>query len=198
MFIPSAVFQEWKKNNDGVSTNDLITAWLFKGWASTAKPSIKVSLITVIDLRSIMPDIVPATYHHNAAAARASPRTLTVREINKMTQLELAKVIRSFVKSYTPEIELNFQSFELHHISDGQRLWPQAHTILALSSWSKFDIPQMNFGFKTDSFEGFQRLNRPYGNVGSIWMEDGGARISFWMNKKRWNRGIWKQWNNNA
>lgn len=196
IFIPCAIFQEWKKNSDGVSTNDLITAWLFKGWASTAKPSIKVSIVTVIDLRGSMPDIVPALYHRNAASARAAPRTLSAREINKMTQLELAKVIRSFVKSYTPETELNFQSYELLHIPDGQRIWPEAHTALALSSWSKFGIPQMDFGAETESFEGFQRLNRPYGNAGSVWMEDGGARISFWMNKKRWNRGIWKEWNN--
>jgi hypothetical protein len=91
-----------------VSTNDLITAWLFKGWASTAKPSTRVSVITVIDLRGSMPDIFPPTYLRNAAPARSSPRTFTAKEVNKMTQLELAKVIQSFVNSFTPEVELNF------------------------------------------------------------------------------------------
>jgi hypothetical protein len=51
----------------------------------------------------------------------------------------------------------------------------------------------MDFGATVESFEGFQRLSRQQVNTGSVWLEDGGARISFAMSRKRWNRGIWKE-----
>jgi hypothetical protein len=71
-------------------------------------------------------------------------------------------------------------------------LWPFCSTMFTLSSWSKFNLPQTDFGGKTESFEGFTRLNRQYGNVGSVWLEDGGARINWWMSKKMWNKDVWK------
>ena len=191
IFIPNSILAEWKSKSDGVSTNDLITAWLFKGWASTVN-SLTVSIITVMDLRKHLPDIVPANYLRNAGSARASPQTLSSTEINNMSQLELAKLIRSFVQYFTPEVEMNHQSYEYIHCREGFGMWPVANTALTLSSWSMFRLPQMDFGAKVESFEGFQRLSRQWGNVGSVWLEDGGARISFWMSKKRWSRGIWK------
>jgi hypothetical protein len=106
-----------------------------------------------------------------------------------MSQLELAKIIRSYV----PEVEMNHQSYEIMKNQKGFGMWPKANTALTLSSWSVFKLPQMDFGATVESFEGFQRLSRQYVNTGSVWLEDGGARISFAMSRKRWNRGMWKE-----
>jgi hypothetical protein len=192
IFIPNSVLREWKAKSDGVSTNDLITAWLFKAWASTVN-SITVSVVTVKDLRTHLPSIVPEFYLRNANAARAAPTTITSHDINKMSQLELAKIIRSYVQYFTPEVEMNHQSYEIMKNQKGFGMWPKANTALTLSSWSVFKLPQMDFGATVESFEGFQRLSRQYVNTGSVWLEDGGARISFAMSRKRWNRGIWKE-----
>ena len=189
IFIPNSVLAQWKSASDRVSTNDLITAWLLKAWASTAS-SGKVSIITIMDLRKHLPQVVPPTYLRNASSARPSPHTLEVKDINKMSQLEVAEVIRSFVKHFVPEVELNFQSYEERN--GITRMAPKAKWIIALSSWSRFNLPQMDFGAKTESFEGGNRRNREYGNVGCVWLEDEGARIIFWMSKRRWNMGVWR------
>jgi len=146
---------------------------------------------TVFDLRKRLP-CVPETYLRNATSARASTRPLTAEMVLKMTHLQAAKTVREFVACFTPETEINYQSYEQKHCPDGFGLWPSCSTMFTLSSWSKFNLPQMNFGGKTESFEGFTRLNRQYGNTGSVWLEDGGARINWWMSKKKWNKGIWK------
>ena len=61
------------------------------------------------------------------------------------------------------------------------------------SSWSRFNLLEMDFGAKIESFEGVALLDRKIANVGSIWMEHGGARLAFVMRKKRWKRGIWQE-----
>ena len=189
IFIPNEVLREWKSVFDGVSTNDLITAWLLKAWASTVKSGRTVSVYTAMDLRKHLPEIVPQTYLRNAVSVRASPHPLKVKDINKMSHHEVAKAIRSFVKHFTPEEELNFQSYEFIR---GESLMPQGNCIFTISSWSRFNFPQMDFGAKTESFEGFIRMKRNWSNIGSVWLEDEGARITFWMSKRRWNKGIWR------
>jgi len=62
-----------------------------------------------------------------------------------------------------------------------------------IMGYRMFGLPQMDFGATVESFEGFQRLSRQYVNTGSVWLDDGGARISFVMSRKRWNRGIWTE-----
>lgn len=191
IFIPNSVLREWKSTSDGVSTNDLITAWMLKAWASTATRGA-VSFYTVMDLRKHLPEIVPQTYLRNASSARPSPHTLKIKDINKMSHLEVAKVLRSFVKYRTPETELNFQSYEFIQGRKRFRLLPEANQVFSLSSWSLFNLPQMDFGAKTDSFEGFLRLKKDWANIGNVYLEDQGARIVFWMRKRRWNMGVWK------
>ena len=56
-----------------------------------------------------------------------------------MTQLELAKIIPSFVKYFTPEVELNNPSYEFIHCPDGFGMWSNTNTALTLFSWSKFN-----------------------------------------------------------
>jgi hypothetical protein len=189
IFIPNSVLAQWKSASDGVSTNDLITAWLLKAWASTVK-SGTVSVITIMDLRKHLPEIVPPTYLRNASSARPSPHAMTVKDINKMSQLEVAEVIRSFVKHFSPEVELNFQSYEEQN--GIMRMIPKSKWAIALSSWSRFNLPQIDFGAKTESFEGGNRRSREFGNVGCVWLEERGARITFLTSKRRWNMGVWK------
>ena len=189
IFIPNEVLHKWKSMSDGVSTNDLITAWVLKAWASTDNSSRTVSVYTNRDLRKHLPEVVPPTYLRNAASVRPSHQTLKVKDINKMSQLEVAKIIRSFVNYYTPDQELNFQSYRFVHKLN---LLPQGNSIFTISSWSYFNFPQMDFGAKTESFEGFIRMNRNWGNIGNVWLENEGARITLWMSKRRWNKGIWR------
>jgi hypothetical protein len=165
------VLREWKAKSDGVSTNDLITAWLFKAWASTVD-SITVSIVTVKDLRAHLPNIVPAFCFRNANAARAAPSTITSHEINKISQLELAKIIRSYVQYFTSEVEMNHQSYEIMKSQKGFGMWPKENTALTLS-WSMFKLPQMEFGATVESFEGFQRLSRQYVPAACGWKTEG-------------------------
>lgn len=114
-------------------------------------------------------------------------------KLNRMTQLELAKAIQSFVKSHTPEIELNLQSYALLHTREGYGLWPEGDVGLYLASRSKYNLLQTDFGgIETELVDGFRRSSGDRGDAGSAWMEDGGARISFWLSKKRWSLGLWK------
>jgi hypothetical protein len=191
IFIPKSVLATWKAESEGVSTNDLITAWLLKSWASTLKPIRSFNIGTVFDLRKRLP-IVPETYLRNATSVRASIRPFTAEEVLKMSHLDAAKMVRECVACFTPETEINYQSYQQKYCPGGFGLWPSCSTMFTLSSWSKFNLPQMDFGGKTESFEGFTRLNRQYGNVGTVWLEDGGARINWWMSKKKWNKGVWK------
>lgn len=197
ILIPSSVLREWKLMSNGVSTNDLITAWLLKAWASTFTKGT-VSVYTVMDLRKLVPEIVPKTYLRNASSARASTRILKIKDINKLSHLEVAKTIRSFVDYFTPETELNYQSYEFIQGRKGLRMLPNGNHLFTLSSWSRFNFPQMDFGAKTEAFEGFVRLNRDWGNIGSVWQEDGGAQICFWMSKRRWNKGMWRTLNDHS
>ena len=80
IFIPNSVLAQWKSASNTVSTNDLITAWLLKAWASTASNG-EVSVITIMDLRKHLPAIVSPTYLRNASSARPSPHTLKVGDI---------------------------------------------------------------------------------------------------------------------
>jgi hypothetical protein len=187
IFIPDSVLREWKSASDGVSTNDLLTAWLVKAWASTIKGTL--SVYTVMDLRKHLPEIVPPTYLRNATAPRTSPHTLKPEDVNKMSHIELAKIIRSFVKYFSPEVELNYQSYEFKM---GVQLAPEANRACALSSWSAFNLPKLDFGGKTESFEAFIRMGWLVVDSGIIWLEEGGARINFWMHKRKWNQGVWR------
>lgn len=196
IFIPNSLLLEWKSVSEGVSTNDLIQAWLIKSWASAvANESLTVSILNFIDLRKHLPEIVPKTYLRNASPYRISPRALKVKDIKQMTHIELAKICRSFVKhSTSPEAELNYQSYEFDQREKGKnfRMLPKANCILALTSGSLFNLPQLDFGRKVECFEGIPRTSRPEANIGAVWVEDEGARIVFWMNKRKWNRGVWK------
>jgi hypothetical protein len=192
IFIPNSVIQEWKSaSKDEVSTNDLITAWLLKGCASTVTSgTISVSLI--MDLRKHLPDIVPETYIRNATSPRIAPRPLKVQHINKMSQLEVARVVRSFVKYFTPEVEINYQSYEFIQGGKEFRMTQEGTMGLALSSWARFNFHEMDFGGKVAAFEGCARSQFEMGNIGNAWMEDGGTRICFWLNKGKWDKGLWK------
>lgn len=191
IFIPNSVLHQWKFNSPDLSTNDLIAAWLLKAWASTATRGT-VSYFTIMDLRKHLPKIVPQTYLRNGCSTRASPHALNIKDINEMSHPQVAKLIRSFVNYFTPEVELNYQSYEYFRGGKGYQVLPKVNRAFVLSSSLRFNFPQMDFGAKTESFEGFIRLKRDIGNVGNVWLEDGGARISFWMSKRRWNMGIWR------
>ena len=143
-------------------------------------------------LRKHLPNIVPPTYLRNASSARPSPHTLKIEEVNNMSHFDVAKSLNSFVKYFTPEVEMNHQSYEFIQGGKGFQMLPEANRIFAISSLSRFNFPQMNFGAKTESFEAFRRSSRNHTNIGTICLENGGARISFWMSKRRWNMGIWR------
>ena len=51
------------------------------------------------------------------------------------------------------------------------------------SSWSRFNLVEMDFGAKIQSFERIGLLDRNIVNVGSIWMEHDGARLALVMCK---------------
>src|SRR5947207_3179381 len=142
IFIPNSVLSQWKSASDGVSTNDLITAWLLKAWASTAS-SGTISVITTMDLRKHLLEIIPPTYLRNASSARPSPHSLKVKDINKMSQLEVAEVIRSFVRHFVPEVELNFLSYEERNRI--VTMIPKAELAIAITSWTRFNLPQLDF-----------------------------------------------------
>lgn len=44
---------------------------------------------------------------------------------------------------------------------------------------------------RTELFEGFVSPNLQIANTGHIWLDENGARINFWMSKRRWAQGIW-------
>jgi hypothetical protein len=144
-----------------------------------------------MDLRKHLPGIVPQAYLRNAISGRPSPDPLKIKDLNKLSHLEVAKVIRSLVKYFTPDVELNYQSYE--YLQGGKEfgMAPKAPGF-SLSSLSRFGFPQIDFGGKTESFEAFVRSRKEFNNRGNVWLEDEGARISFWMSKRKWNKGIWK------
>ena len=196
IFIPNSILKEWRTNNNsgGVSTNDLVTAWLFKAWASTIKSkSLTISISFAMDLRKHLPDVVPENYLRNASLPCLSPRTFTFEEINAMTHLQLAQTIRSIIKQYTPERILNDIAYGVQHSSRWLGMFPKGDTFVVCSSWSKFNLPDMDFGAKTEFFEGMGRLNRKTANVGFVWLQSGNARVTFVMEKRRWGRGIFKE-----
>ena len=190
IFIPNSVLREWKENS-GVSTNDLLTAWLFKAWASTIKSkSLTVSIQFIMDLRKHLPEIVPETYLRNAVHGCVSPHTLTCAEINKMSQLQLAQTIRSIIKHYTPEVIINDIAYGVKYSHHGLGVFPKGDTFVLCTSWSRFNLLETDFGAMTESFEGVGRLDRKIANIGGIWLEYGGARLTLVLCKKRWKRGI--------
>ena len=193
IFIPNSLLNEWKENS-GVSTNDLLTAWLFKAWASTINSkSLTISIEFLMDLRKHLPEIVPETYLRNASYACVSPHTLTCAEINEMSQLQLAQTIRSIIKHYTPEVILNDIAYGVKYSHHNLGMFPKGNTFVVCTSWSKFNLLEMDFGAKTESFEGIGRSDRKLANMGCIWLEHGGARIGLSLCKKKWNRGIWQE-----
>ena len=52
---------------------------------------------------------------------------------------------------------------------------------------------EIDFGARTELFEFMVLFHRKIPNIGSIWIEPGGARLYLYMHKKRWNQGIWKE-----
>lgn len=190
IFIPKSVLRKWKStcHEHQISTNDMITAWLLKKWASTRTNSDDTfTVVTVKNLRVLLSGIVPPTYLRNAASSRYSP-SLKFKDINNMSQLEVAKIIRSIGENFSPEYELNRQAYEFLRRGERFRMLPEANCGFMLTSMSSFHLPQMNFGAKTESLEGFLKFKRWFNNVGMVWMEDEGARITFWMSKRRWNK----------
>lgn len=191
IFIPNSLINEWKSNDD-VSTNDLLTAWVIKTCtAAINSSSSTVSTTFAMDLRQHLPNIVPKTYLRNAFFGCMSPNQLTCSEVNKMSHFQLAKSIRSTVKQYTPEAVLNDIAYQVKYSQKGLGMFPKGDKLVICTSWSKFNLPTMDFGPKTVSFEGIGRSNRSIANLGSIWLEPGGARVTLFMCKKRWNV-IWK------
>ena len=163
----------------------MITAWLLKRWASIRTDGT-FTVASVKNLRTLLAGIVPPTYLRNASSARYS-HILRIKDINNMSQFEVAKIIRSLVKSISPEYELNCLAYQFRRGKEF-RMWPEANCGFMLISYSSLHFPQMNFGAKTEIFEGFLKLKRWINNFGTIWMEDEGARIYFWMSKQRWNK----------
>lgn len=193
IFIPNSIIKEWKANSSNVTTNDLLTAWLFKAWASTVSSnSLTVSISVIMDLRKHLPCVVPETYLRNASFGCLSPGTFTCGEINKMSQLELAQTIRSIIKRYTPKVILNEIAYARKHCREGLCMFPKGDTVLICSSGSIFNQIEIDSGAKTELFEFMVLFRRKIPNVGSIWIEPGGARLNLYMHKKRWNQGIWK------
>lgn len=187
IFIPRSIIQEWK-DKERVSTNDLVTAWLYKAWASTVESkSLTVSLEIVMDLRKHLSEIVPENYLRNAVFACTSPRTLTCDEINKMSLLQLAQTIRSIINYYTPQVILNEIAYVVKH-SRGLGSIPKGNLFVICSSGSKFNLHDVDFGAKIESFEVIVRADRKVANVGTVWLENHGARFRFTTNKKRWSR----------
>lgn len=62
-----------------------------------------------------------------------------------MTQLELARIIRSFMEYHTPDVEMNYQSYEYRHFKNKYGLWSDATTGLALSPLTIYKFPKMDF-----------------------------------------------------
>ena len=179
IFIPKWVLNEWKSASPGeISSYNMVTAWILKGWAS-AFSSGTVSIIIPLDLRKQLPGIIPPTYMRNATSPRISPRPLKIADINKWSQLEVARVLHSFVQHFTPDVELNFHSYEFSRGGKTFRLLPEGNKGFALTSGMYFDYPKVDFGGKTESFEGYIGAGSAVGNMGTVWMEDGGARVNF-------------------
>ena len=110
-----------------------------------------------------------------------------------MSHLELARSIRSTVNQYNPKVLLNDIAYQVKYSRKGLGMLPKGEKLVICISWSKFNLPEMDFGAKTESFEGIGRANRGVANLGSIWLEPGGARLTLFMCKKRWKRGIWQE-----
>ena len=96
-----------------------------------------------------------------------------------MSQLEVAKIIRSIVENFSPEYELNCQAYEFHRWGRGFGMWPEVNCGFMLISLSSFHFQQINFGAKTEYFEGFVKLKRWLNNIGYVLVDDEGARIYF-------------------
>jgi hypothetical protein len=193
IFIPNSLISEWKAAG-GVSTNDILTAWLFKAWASTINSkSLTVSIEFLMDLRKHLPEIVPETYIRNAYYGCVSPHTLTCAEINNMSQPQLAQTLRSIVKHCTPEVLLNDIAYGVKYSHHGLGMFPKGNTFVICSSWSRFNLLEMDFGANIESFEGVGRLDRKMANIRSVWLEHGGARLALVLCKKKWKRGIWQK-----
>ena len=146
-----------------------------------------------MDLRKHLPEIVPENYLRNASHGCVSPRTLTCAELNNMSHIQLAQTIRSIIKHYTPDVILNDVAYGVKYSRYGLGMFPEGNIFVICSSWSKFNLLEMDFGAKTESFEGIGRLDRKIANIGSIWLENGGARLNLMMCKKRWKLGIWHE-----
>jgi hypothetical protein len=193
IFIPNSILTEWKENSNDVSANDILTAWICKAWASTiTSKSLTVSIGIPMDLRKHLSDVTPKSYLRNAAFLALSPQKLTTHEINNMSHLQVAQLIRSFLKSNTPEALLNNIAYEMKVPLGGFGLMAKEDTFFLITSWSKFNLPGMDFGAKIESFEGMTQVYRNMSNAGSIWLEEGGARLIFMMSRKKWTRGIWR------
>jgi hypothetical protein len=146
-----------------------------------------------MDLRKHLPEVVPETYLRNAAYACISPHTLKCAEINNMSLLQLAQTIRSIIKYYTPEAILNDIAYGIKYCPHGLGMFPKGNMFVICSSWSRFNLLEMDFGAKIVSFEGIGRLDRKITNIGSVLLEPDGARLTLMICKKRWKRDIWQE-----
>ena len=194
IFIPDSVVSEWKANVADVSTNDLLTAWLFKAWASTIKSkSLTISTVFIMDLRKRLPDIAPETYLRNASYDCVSTHPLTAAEINKMSHLELAQNIRATAKYYTPEVILNDIAYREKYSTNGLGMLPKGNTFVICSSVTKFNLRDMDFGGKNEWLEITGRPDRSVPNLGCMWSVHGGVVATLSMSKRKWKQGIWKE-----
>jgi Transferase family len=194
IFIPDSVILEWKANITDVSTNDLLTAWLFKAWASTIKSkSSTVSTVFIMDLRKRIPDIVPATYLRNASFDCVSTRTFAAAEINKMSELELARDIRATANYYTPEVILNDIAYREKYSTRGLGMLPEGDTFVICSSVTKFNLRDLDFGGRNEWVEIMGRPERNVPNLGCMWSTQGGVMVTLSMHKRKWKQCVWKE-----
>ena len=110
-----------------------------------------------------------------------------------MSQLQLAQTIRSIIEHYKPEVILNDVAYGVKYSHRGLGMFPGGNTFVIFSSWSKFNLLDMDFGARSESFDGVALLDRKIANIGSVMREHDGARLALALCKKRWKRGIWKE-----
>jgi cellobiose-specific phosphotransferase system component IIB len=114
---------------------------------------MRANIMTVMDLRSRLGSGL-ATYLRNVDSTRSSPRNLTGKELNALSQFDLANVIHEFsLYLITPEVEMNFQSFEAANWKAGFGLWPTATNALAAS---KFDCRRGILAGRPSRLRGFR------------------------------------------
>jgi Transferase family len=189
IFIPRNVLATWKESAPDVSTNDLITAWVLKAWASSTGFSL-VSVFTIADWRRRLPNIIPPGYLRNAVSGRLPSHPLQVQDLNAMSLSDVARKIRCFVQSVTPAFEINCQSYEHSHRRDGLIMVPETPTF-ALSSFGNIFYSKEIFGGNTNFFDCLVRTKNPKGDRGTVWVDQDGATVTFWMSKRRWEKGVW-------